>query len=156
MDCAASNVEVTVSGFRETFPEFVNDVTYPAYMIQPLLNLNKQMVNEARFGEMSAYMIYLRTAHLLVIGKQNAQAAARGGVPGMSVGPMSSKAAEGMSASYEVSAIMEDGAGWWNTTSYGRMWWYYKNLFGAGPVQVGGPGPAVLTAWPGPGGFFPV
>jgi len=156
MDCSTSDVVVTVTGFRETFPEFVNDVAYPAYMIEPLLTLNKQLVNQARFGDLTAYMIYLRTAHMLVIQKQSMNAAARGGVPGMSVGPMSSKGAEGMSASYEVGAVMEDGAGWWNGTVYGRMWWSYKNLFGAGPMQVGGPGPAVLTAWPGPGGFFPV
>ena len=109
MDCSTSDVVVTVTGFRETFPEFVNDVAYPAYMIEPLLTLNKQLVNQARFGDLTAYMIYLRTAHMLVIQKQNMNAAARGSVPGMSVGPMSSKGAEGMSASYEVGAIMEDG-----------------------------------------------
>ena len=55
-----------------------------------------------------------------------AAVAAKGGIPGDSLGPVSSKSVGGVSISYDSGSISIAGAGAWNATSYGQR--LYKLL----------------------------
>ena len=90
----------------------------------------------------------------LSVGAEEAQATADGVAgrsPGGRVGVLSSKGADGISASYDVGTSTEKDAGHWNLTTYGTRFIRLSRMFGAGPLQVGPSlGDSAGGAWPGP------
>jgi len=102
-------------------------------------------------------------AHQLVLEKQAVDAAKRGGDPGTRIGVTTSKSVDGVSISFDVSAITENGAGYYNQTIYGMRFWRLAKAATGGPIQVGigrAPYPFMsfnncglsggYDAWPGP------
>lgn len=143
----------SVADFRAAFPEFGSTVKYPDPLVQLWLTFSSQLVNEARWGDLAPMGMMLATAHRLVIATKNSAAAAQNLAPGAITGALSSKSADGLSASYEVSTVTEEGAGQWNATNYGTQYYQLMRMMGAGPIQSGMPSAgemsATLPAWPG-------
>ena len=108
------------------------------------------------------YAIELFAAHQIVLEKQAVDAAQAGGDPGTKIGVITSKGVGGVSVSYDVSSIVEEGGGYWNQTIWGMRFWRLAKAVSGGPIQLGiGRAPAFLffnnwgltgsyNAWAGP------
>lgn len=118
----------TVETFRAAYPEFAA-VKYPDATVAFWLGQAQMFVNSARWGDSNDLGVMLWTAHNLAL-KPTSQ-------PGRSKGLLSSKSAGGVSAGYDHSTGSEEGAGYWNLTTYGAQFFRMSNLFGAGPLQIG-------------------
>jgi hypothetical protein len=142
----------TVPAFRIQFPEFSSTESYPDPMVTSWLTVASRFVNQERWGDSTDFGIYLHAAHNLTIAAKNQQAVEFGGAPGQSAGAMTSKSAAGVSAGYDFASVKEEGAGWWNETSYGRQFYRLSQMMGAGPLQIGTDGGYAPNtgAWPGP------
>jgi hypothetical protein len=104
----------------------------------------------------------LWVAHQLVLEKQAVAQAAAGGNPGTAIGVISSKSVNGVSVSYDISAITDNEGGYYNQTIFGLRYWRLARVRGAGPIQLGiGRAPPFLffnnwgltgsfNAWAGP------
>ena len=147
---------ITPNSFRIDFPEFASTVDFPSSILNYYIALSGLLLNKQRFGRPGATVtnppnnMYdmaqeLFVAHHVVL-ERNAQIAARsGGVPGEARGPVTSKSSGPISISYDAGASVDQNAGHWNDTEYGKRFWSLVQMFGAGPIQVG-----IGAAWPGP------
>lgn len=123
--------------FRTDFPEFASTTDYPDAQVNFWIGLAGQLLNADRFADILPYATELYTAHHLALQKKNLLVVASGGVPGMAVsGPMSSKAVDKVSASYDTQAITYKDAGHWNATTYGLQFYNLILMFGAGGIQL--------------------
>lgn len=122
--------------FRSDFPEFSDTTRYPDSLVTLWLTVGSSLVNECRWGELTDIGIELVTAHHLAIAARDQQAAAGGGIPGQASGPMSSKAVDKVSVSYDTGAASLSDAGFWNLTSYGTRYLGLARLMGAGGMQL--------------------
>ncbi len=125
-----------VAGFRAAFPEFGSKDDYPDVWIAPLLVISTQLVSEERWADLYDYGRYLQAAHRLVLRKRQADTAESGGTPGQSTGMLSAKSLDKASMTFDTSSTAEEGAGWWNLTSYGQEYWRTAMMFGAGGMQL--------------------
>jgi hypothetical protein len=102
-------------------------------------------------------------AHQIVLEKQALDAARTGGDPGTKIGIISSKSVNGVSVSFDNSAVNDiKGGGYYNQTIYGKRFYQLAKIRGAGPIQIGiGRAPTFLffnnwgllgssNAWGGP------
>jgi len=89
-------------------------------------------------------------AHNLALEARARQEAANGGVPGAMTGPVTAKAVDKVSVSYDTGAGIEHEAGHWNLTIYGVRFIELAKLFGMGPITVAGCGGPLGSAWGGP------
>ena len=130
----------TVAQFRETFPQFSNETTYPNASIQARLALADALMNESRFGaDVFPYVVCLFVAHYTALNAADSRSAAVGGAGGANSGVMTAKSVDKVSASYDASNTLNADAGFWNNTRYGSEFWEYLMLFGAGAIQLGAP-----------------
>lgn len=143
---------VTASSFRAAYPAFASTTAYSDPMITAKIAVGVAMINPAVWGDdLTDYGVMLWVAHHLTIDARDIQVAAVGGIPGGASGPLQSKGAAGVSAAYDTKAVTEEGAGFWNQTSYGRELFRLMRTLGAGAIQVGTDGGYVGTnSWPGP------
>jgi len=143
---------VTAATFRTTFPAFGDIVKYPDSMVGMWLSVAVKLVNAARWGTLTDFGVMLYSAHNLALEAQATAAGAHGRVPGGQVGVLSSKGADGLSAGYDVSSVTEQGAGYFNQTTYGTRFYRLSKMMGAGPLQIGttDPAQASVAAWAGP------
>lgn len=146
---------VTPATLRALFPEFGNTAKFPDATINAWIPIAQQLVGEDRWGDSYDYGVTLVVCHHIALGAINAAAAAAGGVPGQSVGVVNNRSVDKASVGYDVNLAKEEGAGFWNRTTYGQQYWHMVRIFGAGPVQVGTPAANPVAsasgpAWPGP------
>lgn len=143
---------VTTASFRASFPVFASAVTYPDAMVAMWLAVAVQSVNPARWSTLADLGVSLYTAHELTIEGMIAKQAQRGVAPTGRQGIQTSKSADGVSVSYDVSTTSEKDAGHWNTTVYGTRYYRMARMMGAGPIQVGAdPAQSISAfAWAGP------
>lgn len=144
-----------LAGFRLAFPAF--DDLAPDPVVQFQLDIAAKRLNADRWGSLFDYGSYLYAAHHLAIRAQENAAAARGAIPGMRGGLMTAKSVDSVSVNYDVTQVSNEGAGYWNQTSYGREFWAMARMMGVGPVQIGVPSPedaVAVQAWPGPASYY--
>ena len=143
---------VTPASLRTTFPAFASTSTYPDAMLSMWLTVAALQVNAARWGALADLGAMLYTAHNIALEALVTASAARGSVATGRHGIISSKAADGVSISYDVSSTSEKDAGHWNTTIYGVRYWRMARQMGMGPLQVGADqAPNIsASAWAGP------
>ena len=162
---------VTVSDFQTAFPEFtVYNFATPA--IQFWLDFAGIYVNQAVWGGPALpgkpftpcdYGVLFYSAHNIALALQSVAAApinpATGqpiGAPGMTAGIESQKAIDKVSVSLYIGAIIEEGAGNWNATSYGTRFARMARQFGSAPQYIGAGVPQTgMYAYAGPGYPFP-
>lgn len=108
-----------VATFRIVFPEFAETASDD----QIAYWFTQATFDQCRLGSNYDLAVMLFAAHSIVLGLQSAATAAKGGTPGATVAPLVSKAAGGLSASYDVNVATTEGAGIYNATSYGQRLW---------------------------------
>jgi len=128
------NSGMAPSDFLALFPEFSNTQTFPTATIALWLQMAQNFVSEQRWGTSTNLGIGLFVAHQLASGQQTAQAVSAGQAP--QVGVTASKSVGGISKSYDTGLGGYDDAGFWNSTQYGRQYWAFVSLFGAGGMQL--------------------
>lgn len=126
----------TSDQFRADFPEFSDKTRYPDTSVNFYLTQADNLLEQARFGDQFVYLAELFTAHHTEIrGRRSAQAAL-GGVNSSGGGILTSKSVDKVSASYDVSGIINPDAGFWNNTDYGREFFWWWEMSGAGGRQL--------------------
>lgn len=128
---------VTLASFRQAFPEFTS-AKYPDGTVTYNLGFAARLLDEVRWGELYDDGVMFLTAHNLAL---TAPAGAAGGGAGASaigipVGIASSKGAGPLSKSIDTSVGLQDGAGLYGATSYGRRYYQLLNMMGAGGIQL--------------------
>lgn len=130
----------TPEQFRAAFPQFANETTYPAPIIQMRINLADVLLSESRFGEdIFPYVVGLYVAHYLYLYAADMRGVTVGTAGGSNSGVQTSKSVDKVSVSYDASATLDPNAGFWNNSRYGSEFWEYLMLFGAGAIQLGMP-----------------
>jgi hypothetical protein len=124
-----------IATFRQNFPEFT-EALYPTPMVTFWSNFGERMVLEKRWGDEKPTGVQLFTAHHLVLAKSNVDSSAVGGLPGQTSGPTASKTVGSASISYDTNSTLEENAGHWNMTTYGKQFIHLARMFGAGAYQL--------------------
>lgn len=137
---------VDAKRFRTDLPEFADPVTYTVTTINYWLTVSQLLNNPCAWGTLLPTGIEMLAAHFIT---EEAQAlkvatASGGALPGIAgaSGPISSKAVDRVNVAYAVQAALETGpagsggAGSYNGTIYGRRWWHFSQLVGAGAIQL--------------------
>jgi hypothetical protein len=122
--------------FRSDFPEFGDTTVYPDSSVTLWMTVATSLVNARRWMELTDIGIELVTAHHLVLGKRDQDAADAGGTPGEVKGPTTSKSVDKVSVGYDSGAATLDSAGFWNLTTYGVRFYTLALSMGAGGLQV--------------------
>lgn len=138
---------------RKNFPEFASVVNYPDSALQFWLDFAYSMLNAQRWGAQLDMAAQLYALHNIVLERRAQLEAAHGAAPGTVTGPTSSKSVDKVSVSYDVGVAAEEGAGHWNLTIYGSRLYRMIQMFGMGPVYVGGSDFEPMfngAAWAGP------
>jgi len=125
---------ISASGFRKAFPVFADQVQWPDESIQFWLELGQQLLSAARFGKSYEKVVYLFTAHNLILDKQGAAFAISGGSG--NAGAVASKTVGSASISYDTGSSLELDAGHWNATPYGKRFIWLIRLFGTQVMQI--------------------
>lgn len=125
-----------IATFRTNFPEFANETNYPNGQITFWSDFAERNVNECRWGENKPMGVALFTAHMITLAKQNVDASAVGGTPGQSLGAATSKTVGEASVGYDANVSMENNAGHWNLTTYGKQYIRLARMFGMGAIQL--------------------
>lgn len=128
---------VTLASFRQAFPEFAPE-KYPDATVTYNLGLSARLLDEVRWGELYDDGIMLLTAHNLALSPPVSAFGAAGGFVGIGVptGIVASKSVGPVSKSIDTSVGLQDGAGLYGATSYGRRYYQLLNMFGAGGIQL--------------------
>jgi hypothetical protein len=145
---------LTLDAFRQTFGSAFQDrIKYPDATVTLYLTIAANVLPVNRWGDWYAAGLGWMTAHFLLLDAQADEYAAKGQLPGLIAGVISSKSVGGVSVSYSMDG-METDAGHWNLTTYGRRWLRTARMVGMGPIQINGAtiGPVDVT---GSGFIFP-
>lgn len=130
----------TYATFVAVFPEFSNATAYPEAGINFWLTTAYQQLNAFRFGTQLDLAAMLFVAHNTVLAAQNAAAAATPtGIVGQTSAPLQSKTVGPVSASYDTQAVVTEGAGIYNATSYGQRLYKLMQQYCGGSSYVPGP-----------------
>lgn len=127
---------MNIATFRQSFPEFTDTTRYPDSLVTFWLDVVTRMLNPDRWADMLDIGLSLALAHHLVLAVRDQNTAQAGKVPGTVLGMQTSKSVDTVSVSYDVSAVTNEGGGFWNMTSYGVRFLGMARLFGAGGVQL--------------------
>ena len=125
-----------LQAFRQAFPEFANEQTYPDPMVTFWSTVGESMLNSDRWADLLTQGLYLFVAHHISLSAQNVNAAAVGGTPGQHSGIVSGKSVGSVSVNYDASSVSFQDAGNWNLTQYGRDFWQLMNIVGMGGYYV--------------------
>ena len=134
---------------RSDFPEFGDTTKYPESLLDTWLNVASNLVNAVKWAELTNLGLELVTAHFTALSVADQVSVASGGIPGVVNGPTASKSVDKVSVTKDVAAVIIEGGGQWNMTSYGIRYLTLVNLLGAGPVQIGSCGGNGPNPWPG-------
>lgn len=132
-----NTVPLTAQHMRDRFPVFEDDSRFPEISMQYYLDLAFASLNRTRWGQWFEMGQLWFAAHFLVLEDQDNQALLAGRPIGVSgAGSITSKSVGSASISYDTQSVLEDGAGHWNSTSYGRRYIRQSRLAGAGGIQL--------------------
>lgn len=121
--------------FRQQFPEFRDPAQYSDAVLEFWAEVAGSLVGE-RWGDLRDYGVSLVVAHHLVIAFRNQESAAAGGNVGEAKGPLASRTVGDVTNTWHSSAVTEQGAGFWNATTYGQQYIRLARMMGAGGMQL--------------------
>ncbi|WP_312384837.1 DUF4054 domain-containing protein [Atlantibacter subterraneus] len=124
----------TSDQFRTDFPEFSDQNRYTNATLDFYLNQADCLLNQDVFGCQFVYLAELFVAHYAELRGKAMAGSARG--VNSSGGVLTSKSVDKVSASYDVSGIINPDAGFWNNTGYGREFFWWWLMSGAGGRQL--------------------
>lgn len=149
---------VTPTTLRALFPEFASTTAYPDASITSWLAVAALQLDPGRWGTLLDFGTTLYACHRIALAARNAKIAQFGGNPGQASGPVSSKSVDKVSESFDTASASEEGAGFWNLTTYGQEYIRLARQVGAGPMTVNtddSNGNVGLNAYAGPGWYPP-
>jgi hypothetical protein len=128
------------TAFRAVFPAFRDQQTYSDGEIMMYADFANQTLDPARWPQPWRNMgMALFIAHYLILSQRDQNAAASGAVPGSPIsGVFGSKSVGGVSVGLDTSIGVEQGAGFWASTSFGGRFYHLMKLVGMGGSQLGG------------------
>lgn len=132
------DIDLWIENFREHYVEFAHSMpeNFTDEQITFWYQFAVKLLTEERWHDIYNEGLELFVAHNILIEKNQQLAYAAGNFTGTPLGNISSKSVGGVSVSYDLSSFMEDHAGEWNLTTYGRRFIYYARLVGTGGCQV--------------------
>lgn len=151
----STGTALTPAQWRSILSAFADTTKYPDGYVAYWLNYADAMLLSPPWTEPPRSLaMALYAAHWIVLDKRDADTAAAGGVPGNPAGGiMTSKSVGGVSVGYDTSLSTEQGAGTWNSTTYGARFYRMAMLAGMAGTQLGGPDiyldDRFGRAWPG-------
>ena len=127
---------VTRDSLTVAFPEFGSEETYSADTIDFWIAQAATALDPRRFGRQLDLATMLFVAHNIALGipAQRAEEAGAGGLAGATFAPVTSKAVDGVSKSYDVALTAFANAGPWNATTYGQRFFLMLRGAAAGPL----------------------
>jgi hypothetical protein len=128
--------DFTIAQFRSDFPEFASSTKYTDATITFWAGIADKLLNVERWDDLLLYGTELFIAHNLVSSVLNVADEAAGDTAGMSSAPYASESAGGVSASFDNSSILVEGAGDFNSTNYGRRFMELAKIVGMGGAYV--------------------
>lgn len=137
---------VTYAAFIAAFPEFTSTATYPQAQVDFWFPHAYAQLNWKRFGSELGLGVMLFVAHNLVLSARAAKSATTGAVVGTQQGILTSKSVGDVSAGYDAASVTIQGAGIWNSTTYGARLYKMMQSYGTGPAYA--PGPRRFTRFP--------
>lgn len=144
---------IDAAQFRADFPAFADTTVYPDTAFDFWYAIALRLMNAQLWAGLLNVGSELFVAHQLALEARAEAAAAAGGIPGESVGPLNSKSVDKVSMGYDTSAGIEPDAGHWNLTIYGTRYIRLVRMIGMGCVQIGAYGDensSGISAWTGP------
>lgn len=126
----------TVQQFRSDYPEFANETRYPDAIINRGLRKADAILDQNIQGSQFVELAELCAAHYAELGGKTLAASAAGGVSTSGRGVLTSKSVDKVSASYDVSGIVDHDAGFWNSTGNGQEFFWWWSMYGAGGRQL--------------------
>ncbi|CDH01972.1 DUF4054 domain-containing protein [Xenorhabdus bovienii] len=133
---AKNSLLPTVKHFRTDFPEFSDNTRYPDAAIQFYLGQADTVLDQDRHGDQFIYLAELFTAHYVELKGKAIAGASVSGVNTAGGGVVASKSVDKVSVGYDTSGIINPEAGFWNNTAYGREFYWWWSMFGAGGRQL--------------------
>ncbi|QCT20835.1 DUF4054 domain-containing protein [Jejubacter calystegiae] len=125
----------TSDRFRADFPEFSDETRYPSASIDFYLGMADTILDQNKLGDQFVYLAELFVAHYTEL-RGRITAGASSGVNSSGGGVATSKSVDKVSVSYDTSGIINPDAGFWNNTGYGREFFWWWSMFGAGGRQL--------------------
>lgn len=126
----------TYSDFTAAFPEFSDTTAYPQATFTFWLGIAVLRLPADRWADLRDHGSMLFIAHNMAVQRRNAKAAAKGSTVGSIEGPTTAKSIDKLSKSQDASAVTLEGAGDWNSTTYGVQFWQLAQMIGAGGLQL--------------------
>lgn len=123
-----------LEAFRKAHPE-LDATAYPDAVVLIRLKIAEKFFSADLWPDETIrdHCIGLYVAHFLVAyGSRAEEGECGAGVSGL----VTSKSVDGVSVSYDTGTVAEQGAGFWNATTYGRELYQLLRVFGAGAVQL--------------------
>lgn len=127
-----------VDTFRENFAEFTSLTKYPDEMIEFWSGLGDKLLDQTKWDALGIrdQGLSLFTAHYITLAAMNVADVAVGADPGRSASLIGGEGVGGVNVSYDNAASLENGAGQWNSTSYGRQYFSLASLVGMGGAFI--------------------
>jgi hypothetical protein len=130
-----------VEQFRENFPEFSHSSPeiFEDSLIEFWETIGQALVNNTgRFlnDKIRNLALQLFVAHNVLVSYNNEQSIYGGDMSGQGTRPITSNSVGDVSVSYDLSKYLEEGAGEYNATVYGRRLFNLINIFCAGGAVV--------------------
>tara|TARA_R100000365_G_C2747006_1_gene76576 strand:+ start:1022 stop:1405 length:384 start_codon:yes stop_codon:yes gene_type:complete len=125
-----------IATFRQNFTEFSDTTRYPESLVAFWLDVVTRLLRSDRWADLLDVGLGLALAHHLVLAVRDQNTAQAGKVPGTVLGMQTSKSVDTVSVSYDVSAVTNEGGGFWNMTSYGVRFLGMARMVGAGGCQL--------------------
>ncbi|MCS4315787.1 hypothetical protein M2407_000086 [Serratia sp. BIGb0234] len=123
--------------FRTDFPEFNDKTRYPDAAVNFYLGQADTILNQDVLSDQFVYLAELFIAHYTELRGRALAGASVGMVNSNgSAGVATSKSVDKVSVSYDVSGVINPDAGFWNNTGYGREFFWWWSMFGAGGRQL--------------------
>lgn len=126
----------TVQQFRTDYPEFADETRYPDPIIRRALRKADAVLDQDIQGSQFVELAELCAAHYTELGGRTLAVSAAGGVNTAGGGVLTSKSVDKVSASYDVTGIVDPDAGFWNSTGFGREFFWLWSMYGAGGRQL--------------------
>lgn len=123
---------LSIERFRLLFPRFADAEAFSDLTIEAYLETAGFLCGKDRWGDLWERGCFLFVAHQLAVSQAEAQNGAQAGSGGL----VSSMSADGLSVSLDTATSAENGAGFFNATSYGREYWHLRRMVGAGGIQL--------------------
>lgn len=80
--------------------------------------------------------VMLFTAHEITLAAENVNAASFDGSPGQQGGIANNKTVGSATIGFDAQSTTEKDAGYWNLTNYGKQYYRFLKIFGAGGAQL--------------------